>query len=452
MSRRIRILGLLCLFTLSATSFFAQSPCPTQIQQTNATRSGDLICLVPQVYGAGGLVGSSFGGPLNDTTGHAAHFQDSSINSFKPINSEIGITLSQLPLTSPSSGFIFSGGVVTPTESFGPVLSDRAETIGKHKLFIGASYQYFDFDKADGVHLRNFGAVFTHEHEPGNPYFTNDIIATENSIDLKVHQITAVATYGISDRVDVSVAIPFLDVSMGMFSLAKIYNFEPPPVNHSFLPQQTAHETYYDPYDALFYNNNSASGVGDIIIRGKFLALRGEDGKSNIALGTDLRLPTGDANNFLGSGAWGVRPFVTYTRTGRVSPHTSVGYEVNGNSILAGDITTQKGTSGHLPNILTYSGGADVLVVKRLSLTGDFIGETLLSAGRIADATFTDVAGNTHSSIASSIGSVNEENVSLGGKLNVAGHLLLTLNVLIRVNDGGLHSKPAPLVGLSYLF
>jgi hypothetical protein len=47
---------------------------------------------------------------------------------------------------------------------------------------------------------------------------------------------------------------------------------------------------------------------------------------------------------------------------------------------------------------------------------------------------------------------VHEENVSLGGKWNPAGHLLITANVLIRVNEGGLHSRPAPLIGLSYMF
>ena len=50
--------------------------------------------------------------------------------------------------------------------SFGPVLADRAETLGRRRIFVGASYEYFDFDKADGVNLKSFGAVFNHEQEP----------------------------------------------------------------------------------------------------------------------------------------------------------------------------------------------------------------------------------------------------------------------------------------------
>src|SRR5207248_4631558 len=114
-------------------------------------------------------VGKKDGGPLNDTDTandtfkHVVHFQSSSLASFSPLTAEIGTQLSQLPLTSPASGFIYtlgaSGGITQSTQNFGPILSERAHTIGRHRLFVGLSYQYFNFDKVDGVNLRNFGAV-----------------------------------------------------------------------------------------------------------------------------------------------------------------------------------------------------------------------------------------------------------------------------------------------------
>jgi hypothetical protein len=42
--------------------------------------------------------------------------------------------------------------------------------------------------------------------------------------------------------------------------------------------------------------------------------------------------------------------------------------------------------------------------------------------------------------------------VAVGGKFNVVGRLILSADVLFRVNDAGLHSKPVPLVGISYNF
>ena len=110
MSRLTVLCGLLLLSVSIAA--LAQSPCPTQeILGSAAKRSSDLVCVVPQVYGPGGLVGVDNGGPLAATRFHEVHFQASSINSFGPINAEIGVQLSQVPLASPVSGFIFANEI-----------------------------------------------------------------------------------------------------------------------------------------------------------------------------------------------------------------------------------------------------------------------------------------------------------------------------------------------------
>jgi Putative MetA-pathway of phenol degradation len=474
----LKALGVvLTSLVLSSISSLAQGPCPTANSTTTTTiptRSNDLICLVPQVYGGGGLVGSDHGGPLFSTAqfSHAAHFTSSAIQSFSPLNAEIGTQLSQLPFSSPASGFIFSfnpslGVVTRQTENFGPILTERADTIGKHKLFVGFSYQYFNFDKADGVDLKNFGVVFQHESEAelctpgsaitcvdGEPVFQRDIIATQNRIDLKVHQFTAVGTFGVTDRLDLSVAIPILDVRMSVFSDATINSFEtaadiPRCCVHRFDPANPdAHENLINTAHATFFNNNNTSGIGDVIFRGKFQVLRGE--KAGLAVGLDVHTPTGDEKNFLGSGTWGLRPFATFSYAGRISPHASFGYQRNGDSVLAGDITTD--TSSHLPDIITYSAGADAGITHRVTVSADFLGQSLVSAKKIAAAAFTDFGGVTHSNIVTSTETINQTSIAVGGKINPVGKLLITANVLFRLNDAGLHSKPVPLVGVSYSF
>jgi hypothetical protein len=463
---RLTLPYIFVVLTLSSSGF-AQSPCPTQdIQGSAAKRSSDLVCIVPQVYGPGGLVGTDNGGPLTSTKFHEVHFQASSINSFGPINAEIGVQLSQVPLASPVSGFIFANGVMQEATSFGPVLADRAETLGKRRIFVGASYEYFDFDKADGVNLKSFGAVFTHEPEPticalipttpclnGEPIYTNDIVATQNRIDIKVHQVTMVGTYGLSDRLDVSLAIPVVDVRVGMSSNATIYNFEPPPVNHTFAPiTDNPRETYLSPSNAILTNSDSALGIGDLRLRGKYVAWRDSKEKSAVAVGLDLRLPTGDAYKFLGSGTWGLRPFVIYSYSSRVSPHASAGFEGNGNSVLAGNVTSQPVTKAKLPDVFSYSAGADASIRRWVGVSVDYIGTSLLSAARVETSNFTDFAGNSHQNINTFTSTVNQANISLGGKIRPIGRLLVTGNVLFRLNDPGLHFKPSPLIGVSYTF
>ena len=457
----IRVLGFLLL--LASVCSLAQGPCPTATSTASSTilpRSGELVCLVPQVYGPGGLVGTDHGGPLLPTAfGHAAHFSKSTVQSFSPLNAEIGTQLSQLPLTAPVSGFTFSfnpslGVVSRQTESFGPVLTERADTIGKHKLFVGFSYQYFNFDKVDGVSLKNFGTVFQHEPEPelctpvqivpcvgGEPIFQRDIIATTNRIDLKVHQFTGVASFGVTDRFDLSVAIPVLDVRMGMSSSAVITSFESGFVIHQFAPPNSSTQ-------ASFFQQNTASGIGDVILRGKYEVLKGE--KAGLAVGLDVHFPTGDAENFLGSGAWGGRPFITFSYGGRVSPHATFGYQRNSASILAGDVTTN--SKAHLPDIVSYSAGIDAGLTHRLSASLDYIGQSLIDAKELASTTFVDFGGTSHADLATSTNTVNQSYISVGGKINPAGRLLVTANVLFQVNQAGLHAKPVPLIGLSYTF
>jgi hypothetical protein len=445
----------------------AQSPCPTStLLGSSATISSDLICSVPQVYGAGGMVGADNGGPLDATTGHEVHFQASALSSFGPLNSQIGVELSQLPIASPVAGIVFVGGVVTTTESYGPVLTDRADTLGKHRIFIGGTYQHFYFDKVDGFNIRNLGIVLTHEAEPtvcttdptvpcldGSPIYTRDIIATQTGVDLKVHQITLVGSYGINDRLDLSLVVPVSNVRLGVRSLATIFNFEPPPVNHQFAPSSgDPAETYIDPYDAAFASKRNITGIGDLTIRGKYRVWEAGDEKSGVAVGLDARLPTGDAYNFLGAGTWGVRPFATWSRNGFVSPHATVGFQGNGSSVLAGNVTTQPASKAKLPDVFSYSAGADVALGRHANISSDFIGQSLLSAPRIGQTTFTDFAGGTHSDITTSVATVNEYSISVGGKIGLYHRLLLTANVLFRVNDAGLHSKPVPLGGLSYFF
>jgi Putative MetA-pathway of phenol degradation len=463
---RLRLLLFLLPLLLSPPSF-AASPCPTQeVLGSAATRSSDLLCIVPQVYGPGGLVGTDNGGPLTPTKFHEVHFQASSINSFGPINAEIGVQLSQVPLASPVSGFIFANGVMQEATSFGPVLADRAETLGRRRLFVGASYEYFDFDMADAVNLRSFGAVFTHEPEPticatipttpclnGEPIYTRDIVATQNRIDIKVHQVTLVGTYGLSDKLDVSIALPILDVRVGMTSNATIFNFEPAPVNHTFAPiTNNPRETYISPSNAILTNSGSTAGIGDLRLRGKYVAWRDAKEKSAVAVGLDLRLPTGDAYNFLGSGTWGLRPFVIYSYSARVSPHASAGFEGNGNSVLAGTVTSQPVTKAALPDVFTYSGGADASIRRWLGLSADYIGTSLLNAARLETSTYTDFKGNNHANINTFVSTVNQANISVGAKVRPIARLLITGNVLFRLNDEGLHFKPSPLIGVSYVF
>jgi hypothetical protein len=265
--------------------------------------------------------------------------------------------------------------------------------------------------------------------------------------------LTFVASYGLTRDLDISLVVPVSNVRLGVSSLATIFNFEPPPVNHRFATVSgNPGNNNINPYNGLFTSAGSATGIGDVTVRGKYKTWQSADERSALALGLDVRFPTGDAYNFLGAGTWGVRPFVTFSRSGRVSPHATLGFQGNGSSVLAGSVTSQPVSNAKLPDIFSYSVGADVSLGRLASVSSDFIGQSLLSASKVNQTTYTDYAGGTHPEISTTTATVNELSMSVGGKIKLNRRLLFSANVLFRLNDAGLHSKPVPLAGLSYSF
>ncbi len=134
---------------------------------------------------------------------------------------------------------------------------------------------------------------------------------------------------------------------------------------HQFNPAVVTSCTTTPCVNGSFSSAGTATGIGDVDLRAKYEVYQGEH--FGFATGVDVRLPTGDEQNLLGSGAIGVRPFGIVSYSARVSPHAEIGYELNGKSILAGDFVATPTTKGGLPDRFVYIVGADVAIVKRLT-------------------------------------------------------------------------------------
>jgi hypothetical protein len=456
MSKRALLLAVLLVLLLSTLASAQITPSPACDPKFN----GKVICVLPQTYGPTGLTLAN--------PNHFAHFVSSFQENFAPLTLAVGTQLSSLPFASPASGVLFtfdrSLGIVTrSTESYGPIFAERAETIGRHRLYVAATYQFFGFGSLDGISLKHVPAAFSHAEFPVNgtiPPFERDFITTDNRIDLKVHQVTFYGTYGLTNRIDLSVDVPILDVRMGVSSNAQIVRVAPvpvPPTDPNFKSSVNGFFHYFVPGDpansltATFHNFSSAAGIGDVIFRVKGTVLKQE--RARVALGLDVRAPTGDELNFLGSGAPGVKPFIAASYRAKVSPHANLGFEWNGDSVLAGNVAT--GTTAKLPNIFYYSAGVDVGFTKRLTGALDLLGQRLSNTVRVQATTFVDPFGTSYPNVPQTSltrGSVTIDDLSVGAKYSPFGNFLLTGNVLIKMDHGGLRAKVVPLVGVSYTF
>jgi len=356
------------------------------------------------------------------------------VSQFNFFNEAFGTQITQLPLATPASGFIFtfdkSLGVYTASsQSFGPILTERAETIGRHKLYVAFTYQHFGFSEIDGTNMTNVPIVFTFFNPAnGDTVYT----ATHDRVDTKVEQYAAFATFGLTSRVDVSVAIPFERISLGVSSTGTEY---------STISTATASFKEFVP--------GSASGIGDVILSAKGTVLKKR--LLRLALGTELRLPSGDERNFLGAGTVGVKPYVAVSRTGKIAPHLDLGYQWNGTSFLA---TNKAGVEQNLPGSFYYSGGVDVGATKRVTVVADFLGQRFFNAPQITSPTSISIPHQpgSFSSVEPITASYGTDNLAIGTKVNPLGHLLITANVLIKLDNGGLRAKVVPMAGLSYSF
>jgi hypothetical protein len=411
-----------------------------------AQSPGKLALLIPDLYGPNGLKVDS-DAVLPDGSTHSAHFNSAFQTEFTQFNIALASQLAAIPLPSPASGFTYTfdsslGVFQRSTESFGPILTERAETIGRRKFTFGVTYQYFDFSSLEGVSLSAIPAVFTHDDSQLGGG-RSDIVATMNNISTNVDQAVAFLSYGLGNKVDFSVAIPFVTAHMSVSSDATIHRVGTSSnlAVHFFGPGFGDERVYSD--------SGHASGLGDVVLRLKANPVRND--AVAVALGVDTRLPTGDELNFLGLGAPGVKPFAIVSLThGRVAPHLNIAYQWNGKSVLAGDPAT--GVKADLPDQVTYSVGADIGASKRLTVAFDLLSAHVINSPRMVREIFTAANGQTFPQIGFVKESYNVSNGAVGLKINPFGQVLIDLNVLFKLDSAGLRSKVTPLVGVEYAF
>ena len=405
-----------------------------------------LSTIFTQIYGENGLIVDSLRVLPSGQT-HSAHFNSAFQAEFTQFGVALTSQLAAVPLPSPASGFTYEfdsdlGVFQRTSQSFGPILAERAETIGGGRFTFGFTFQNFTFDTIEGLDIDNIPAVFTHdsaELRGGR----EDVVTTVNSVDARVNQFTAFISYGLTDRLDLSLAIPVVSTDLTVISAASVRRLGTvDPEIHFF---RDAGDDIGD--HRTFTAFGSASGIGDLTLR-----LKGRMSGS-AAFGLDVRVPTGDEENLLGVGAPGIRPFVVLSRSSRAfSPHFNAGYLWNGSSVLAGNPAT--GEAADLPDQVTYVVGADFGVSQRFTFVLDVLGTYLLDAPRLNQTTFhgLDAARTPLPTVAFTTESYNLLSGAVGFKLNVVESLLVDVNLLFNLDDNGLRDKITPLVGFEYAF
>ena len=326
------------------------------------------------------------------------------------------LELSELPVTSSASAFTYRldrnlGTVVRSSDSFGPFLVERSLTSGLLRGSLALTYQTASFDTLDGRSLKDGTLVATASRLRGDaqPFDVESV-----TLDLHTNTMTLLGNIGVTDRLDIGAALPFVAISMDGRRV----------------------DTYRGSQLVQAIASASASGPGDFLIRGKYNVVRGAG--SGLAIGAEARLPTGNEQNLLGTGEASIKPRVIASlERDRVAVHGDVGYSIGG-----------------LSDELVYGGAVTVLGTSRLTLVGEIAGRRLSSAGRLTETT------EPHPSLAgvetirlTSVDRATERVAGvIGFKWNIAATLLFSANVVKPLTSAGLNARWISTFALDYSF
>lgn len=424
------------------------------------------------------------------------------------LNASIATALSVIPISSPASSVITrtdptTGAELPVSSTLGPILTERAETVGKYKLYVGFSNEDFHFTSLNGESLRNLalldqgGKLSSLTGGSSGATLTTYPATMGIGADVRLAQNVTFFTFGVTDRFDVSVGLPVVHASITSETAdAQIFVGDGTGGSSASNPNCWCLDTFTAGVPpsklsglvlpgVINVAQKSSTGFGDMLLRFKGTVIR----RSNLAFaaGLDLRLPTGDAQNYLGLGTTAIKPFIAlslYTKplsNGIVfSPHFNLGWQYAGKSVLGGQLSANEITGGppavfgvpfstvkgYLPDVFSWAVGSEVAFGRRNTLVVDFLGNQIGWVHGIANMTTTSGSGYLPvsgcaagcSSVTVS-GLVSAGRVSFGQysgafgyKAKVAGNLVATANVLVRFDNNGLTARAVPLFGLSYTF
>ena len=349
-----------------------------------------------------------------------------------------------IPIVTASAGFTYRYNAQLEvfertSETLGPIFLERPDTLGRGKLNINVSYQYVDLNEIDGDSTDSLEAgdpiVVRVVDVAGNPLgFTANRVRYDFS--LVNHVVGLSATYGLLDNLDVNLLVPLIQTENRVKATNQQLFFAGTDGVFNPLPLPPRQATL----------DGGRFGVGDIFLRGKYQLPRLGGWRS--ALGLQLRLPSGDEDNFQGTGDFETSPFfyVSTVLWSRFEPHANLGVDLRTEDVERSQAR--------------YGAGVDVDVTRRLGFALAFLGRSEFKrsspAGETSFLHLVNPAGSVverRPLLGIDFGRKDFFDLSLGLRAVVWRQIMLFANGIFPLNDDGLRNDTAiPTVGVEGTF
>lgn len=233
-------------------------------------------------------------------------------------------------------------------------------------------------------------------------------------LEIRSSAMTLFGSVGVTDRLEIGAAVPFARVSLEG-QRVNVYR-------GSALLQASG--------------TGTASGIADIAVRAKYTLVAHQNG--GIAAATEVRLPTGDAENLLGTGARSYR----FIGIGSLEQGT---FSLHGNaSFLRGGISPE----------WSAAGAASMAVHPRVTVSGEVLTRHVSDLHAIlqTSAPHPSEIGVDTIRLTAGAASVTLASAVAGLKWNVSGTFVLGGHVSFALAKRGLTAPLTPTFGLEYAF
>ena len=403
---------------------------------------------------------------------HANHFlpaADEASNALTPaLNSLIAGNISSFPLSSNVAGVMISvvdGQPIITRGSMGPIVAETAETLGPGQLVVGFNATHLSLNSFRGLPLKDMRFTFLHTDigEPGLGDSPNesDLVNISLGLEADANIFVLYAAYGIAPNLDVALAIPFVNVRLKGEARTVVESFTfvrgacesgRCGANHFFDgTSENPDLEKVEPYD------ESAAGIGNIAVQLKYRLPSVSFFDAGLLL--DVRVPSGDEGDFLGTGSASVRGLLLVSGSvGDFNPHLNLGYDYRGGNFDSDELEIVVGFSQKLAEGLTFA--------------FDFLGEFDLEPTEAVHLLPGEVTITDHVPVTNENGEVvdlthvrtirrsnvpdqnydHTLNASVGVWIAPTNNFQLLANLIIPLQDDGLRSNVAVTVGLSLSF
>lgn len=351
-------------------------------------------------------------------TGAPERDQEASEITRDTITRALLVNLTSVPIATSSSGFLYRlnpqlGTVERATDNFGGFFIERALTPGHGRASFGISASASTFDRLDDEDLEA-GTLLTIANrfrDEAAPFDTETL-----KLDVRSSSLTAYASVGITDRLEIGGAVPFVKLTIEG-ERVNVYR------GSTFLQSS---------------GTATASGIADSVLRAKYTVVTA--GAGGVAIAAEVRLPTGNADNLLGAGASAFRLL-------------GIGTMEQGPVMLSGNVGIVRG-GGDISDEFTFGGAAAAAVHPRLSLIAEVLARNVADLRPIAYSTQphpTVDGADTIRLVAGDPGRLIARGIT-GFKWNPASTIVIGTNVRWNFTTAGLTSPVTLAVGLEYGF